>query len=530
MQGLARIDELLQKGKFTKAIDGLRELLSHAPEDPELRARLADAYRLAENNERALYHFQKAATLYRQSKQPLRAASILEKANHIQPNEPEVLYRWAEDLAAAGQGEKLRAVSRRLVSVARAPGDRRRLWALRVLLEGEPANPILLMENLVALAETKKFEEAIEHANNLGGVALDPRQLPSFLAAAAAAAPEEPDVGAALARLGRRHGNARAALALLVPYYETFPEHVGVLETLTQLLEALGAHHKAHVARIELVKLRARSGDRGPALAEIRALISTEPPDPVAIEVCALACISFGLQGEATRLWFQLAQIHAAASNLAGRDEALRRVLELRPDDVAALGWAAEVLRERGKDQDARLLERRRADLLARQNPVSEELPDADSAPVRPVSELSQPSGVFQDTGPIPTDGHSASDWPTHARPVDLPPPGYAPTPVAPSTLPSQGDVTFQREHTLGIEDHDVVSVEAAFESLNSQSGGDHEGLPINANPWMDETADEVPEPVFMTYGEDSRSEVSLATRLIPFGTDDIDYVEETES
>lgn len=370
---LERAEDLLRQGRYPEAVDRLRELLSLDPERPELRGRVAEAYRLSGNLERAFHHFHKAATLFVRQHDLLGAARMLEAANHVSPNEPDVLFRLAEVLKSLGKDRALRSVLKNLVTAASAPGDRRRLWALDEWVQLAPQDMDAQVERAKALSEVGRVREAVliwqQITDHLAARGVD---FVPWLQRAAEAEPERLEVGVRLSQILLKHRRAREALALLVPYYERFPDDVPLLATLVGALQGLGAKDKILPAQLELLKARTRAGQRTEALEELRALLVAAPRDPRVLEVSAHACAAFGLTGEACRLWFDLATLYDEHAMGPERDRVVLRILETRPDHEGALALAARVLRAAGRTGEAASLELRLAEVQARS---SDELP-----------------------------------------------------------------------------------------------------------------------------------------------------------
>lgn len=383
---LERAEDLLRQGRYAEAIDRFRELLSMEPERADLRGRVAEAYRLAGNLERAFHHFHKAAALYGRQGDLLGSARMLEAANQVSPNEPDVLFRLAEVLEKLGKHRPLQVVLQNLVRAASAPGDRRRLWALDALVARNPNDLDAQVERAKVLSEVGRVREAVlvwqQIADHLAARGVD---FAPWLERAARAEPERTEIGVALAHLLLRHERPKQALALLVPYYEKFPDDVPLLETLLDAVRAIGAADKVLPAQLELLKARTRVGQRAEALTEVKALLGQAPQDPRVLEVSAHACAAFGLRGEACRLWFDVARLYDRHQMTAQRDRAVLRILELEPDHEGALALGARVLRAGGRLEEAVQLEARLAEVRARSvdelPALEDEMPDLSAAP-----------------------------------------------------------------------------------------------------------------------------------------------------
>ncbi len=361
----------LRAGRVAEAIDVFRALLSANPDDVVLRGRVADAYRRAGNVERAFHHFHRAAALCVKANDLPGAVRMLEAADTVSPNEPEVLFRWAECLELLGHAEGLRPLLYRLVRAAGGSGDRRRLWALNRLVTIEPDNVDLAVAQARALAEAGRVDDAVDRWQNLGP-ALGCAQLDWVVhLRATAQTTDRADLGTTLARILLAHQRPRDAVAVLVPFYERTPDHVALLETVGTALEAMQAWDKVVPARLELLRAMIAGRKRAPALELVAGLLQTYPTDPRVLQACAAACKAFGLTGESSRLLFQLCQLLDRNGETAARDQILTLLLEDDPRHEGALEMAIVVLEGAGRASEAQVVREQLADVRGTREPSS---------------------------------------------------------------------------------------------------------------------------------------------------------------
>lgn len=355
-------EESMRKGRYPEAIERLRALLSVDPENAGVRARCGEAYRLSGNNERAFHHYNKAAAIYLRNADATGALRMLQFANAVSPNEPEVLFRMAECLKALGEHQSMEPVLLQIIAVAKGTGDRRKLWALEELALRYPDDMDVCARRAEALAEAGRIDDAVAAWKKVSAW-LDQRGVDfvPMLQRAASIAPDRADVGVDLANILLANRRAREALILLVPFYEKFPDDVGVLDTLLRSLEALGATDKITPARIELIKARAKRGMRDGTLREIQILMQAAPEDISALEVCAHACTAFGETAQAIAVWRKLAHLCDRLQKKFERDRAILMLLKANPDDEDALTLGARALREASRNEEAQVLENRLA-------------------------------------------------------------------------------------------------------------------------------------------------------------------------
>ena len=349
-------EELLRRGRLQAAVDAFRGLLSSDPDNAILRGRIAEAYRRASNPERALHHFKKAAVLFSQNQDPLSAVRMLEAADHVSPDTPDVLFRLAEHYKQLGRERAFIATARKLAEAAKAHGDRRRLWALEAIATADPHNPKARADWARALVEANRLEEAILQCRELGAQ-LPSNDLEHMFRSVIRAPPDENRTAVDLANLLSDQGLPREGLSILITAYQRSPEDIDVLASLAHVLSQVGDSERARAARIELVKLRARRGQREEALQEIPVLLAEAPRDSSSLEVAGNTYAAFGLGREAARLWFELTELHDAAGRAQERDRLLKLTLRYQPDHPGALALAARLLREAGREAEAKDLD-----------------------------------------------------------------------------------------------------------------------------------------------------------------------------
>ncbi len=359
-QLLDEADEALRKARYVKAIELYRQVLTDAPDDPMIRARLGEAYRQHKNPERAFHHFKRAAVLYDGLGDPANAYRMLTAANAVQPNEPDILFRIAEHAQQLNLLPDFAAALVHIVKTATGKGDRRRLWALEHLATLHPGDLTVAEHRAEALVEAERVDDAVEAFKRISA-AVGPRS-PDFLRVlrrAAEIATDRPDHGVDLARVLLVNGHGRDALAVLVPYYESAPDDVGVLELLHVALASIGAMPKAVAARVELLKARATRGQHAESMNEIAGLLQMAPDDLGVLEVCAHASSVFGEQHRSVLLWRRLATLADQRGMRLERDRAVLSLLKLNQDDEQALELGARALQQAGKHDEAADLARR---------------------------------------------------------------------------------------------------------------------------------------------------------------------------
>lgn len=358
-------EEELRKGRYGEAVERFRSLLSRDPENPDLRSRCADAYRLAGNSDRAFHHYNKGAGIYQRLGDARNALRLLVYANALSPNEPDILFRMAECKRALNDLRDFEVLLNQVVAAARAPGDRRRLWALEELCARNPEDGHLAARRAEVLVEVGRIDDALL---SLRAVLprLDPRQvdLMPVLQRAAAEGAERPLLGVEAAGIMLSQRRCREALILIVPFYEKFPEDIRILETLIAALEGLGAREKVIAARVELIKARTRSGQRDSTLRDVADLIAMAPEEPSALEIAAHAYGVFEQAAMAARVWRTLAQIYERSGRKYDYHRAILMQLRQDPDDADALALGAQALRDAGRGDEAAVLERRLTSLF----------------------------------------------------------------------------------------------------------------------------------------------------------------------
>ncbi|MBI2378831.1 MAG: tetratricopeptide repeat protein [Deltaproteobacteria bacterium] len=401
----AQAAEHLKKSRFSQAIELYRQLLSDNPENPELRAELAEAYRRSNNAERAFHHFNRAAALYNLHARPELELKMLDAAMGVSPKEPDILFRRAECLRALGRTDLLRAALHEVIDQAKSKGDRRRLWALEQLHASMPDDPLIAFRRAEALAEADRVDEAV-HAFKHISARFGPRT-PDFvrlLKRAAEVGTNRPDIGADIAAILLSHGYARESLATLVPFYERFADDIRILEVLLAILRGLGAVEKVLPARIELLKARAKvtgsPENTSLGLAEAEALMADSADDAIVLEIVAHAFAAFGTSGRALEAWRRMARAADRTGQPAERDRAVLSILRADQDDEEALEMGRQSLMDAGRESEAQAFEKRLRFVRAKKRRDAE-MKLAEKARLEPIARSESPTRAASSPRPL---------------------------------------------------------------------------------------------------------------------------------
>ena len=350
----------IRASRFPHAVRAYQAALTEAPDDPDLLAKLADAYRLNREFNQAFNFFSKAAALYEREGEAITALRMLQEANAVAPLTPAVLSRIVRLARGLDKPRALESAMRQLEKLARCSDPVRVAAALDVLVGVHPDDEQLAERWALALIDADRATDAVRAFQDIVQ-RFSPRRADFVRLAnhAAQRALESPELGAGLAALLVRQSSTRDAVALLVPYYERFPTHVGVLEALVPALEGIGATQKIIPARIELVKARVKAAQPDATRRDVEALVALAPEDPVVLEVGAHAHAVFGLASDSAQLWRRLALIRDAEGQRFHRDRAILEALKLAPHDEGALELGVQALAQAGRVQESRQLELR---------------------------------------------------------------------------------------------------------------------------------------------------------------------------
>jgi hypothetical protein len=234
-------------------------------------------------------------------------------------------------------------------------------------------------------------------------------------------------------------------LSVLVPFYERYPDHIGVLEALLRALETIGAAHKVVPARIELLKARATHHQYVETMREVEILLRLAPEEPAVLEVCAHACGVFNEKAKASELWRHLAMVADARGMRLERDRAILSLLKTDPDDEQALELGARALEQAGRAAEAATLRARREE----------------------VQSIKQ-RAVVRNRGP-----HGDA-------------PGSTPVPVAPVAVAPESTRSLTGTMVLGDDDVLEVAEEAddTEEAIEEEEVDVAPELPMMVNPW----------------------------------------------
>ena len=512
--------EHVRKGRFAKAISLYRTALSEAPDDPELRAQLANAYKCDKNFERAFHHFKRSAAVYAAMEEAPAALQMLREANAVAPGEPDILYRIAESERAMGLAADFEATLVHLIKAAAAKGDRRRVWALDELFALYPTDLSIAERRAEALAETGRLDEAID-AYKMISARLGPGN-PEFvqvLRRGATASIERPDIGADVCLVLLAHGRPKEALSALLPFYERHPDDVSVLEALLATLGQLGATDKVLAARVALIKARALHSMRKETLRDIDEVLQLAPDQPEVLEVCAHAANAVGDVTKASTLWRHLAKIAGQQGLRLERDRAILSLLKANPDDEEALELGAEALGEAGRAEEAATL-RQQLSRVRKAKRAQQVIASKRAQPVLPSSSRQQTP-------------HRAPTAPEPAPPTPRP----FSEPVLPKVaerLPteSEGQSRSTATGTMILDEDDVLEIhsEVADEPVDIDIANTADHNRVQTNPWATATGTLRASKVH-TFDEATAEDVgALLERLETSSAEAVDDVSNTGS
>ncbi|MEO1233053.1 MAG: tetratricopeptide repeat protein [Myxococcota bacterium] len=349
-------ERLLQTGHHERAIERFRGLLADSP-SPELRGRLAEAYRLAGKVDRAFHHFDQAARSFSTMGHHLEAVKLLRRADGLFPGQPEVLFRLARGLEELGDDpDALREACHQLTQAARAPGDRRRLWALGCLAETETSDLTALRSWILSLLQAGREEEA-----SAALVRRLRRAQPGaeLLDALVDEVDPYPCLRWPLSERALAAGDVEGALAWLEPLIETKPNFVPARELMVRIREANGAPrpHRAALAELARALVRAEFPERAEPLVDT--LLKDPNLDLDLVETTARLSEEVGRPHATGPLWTRLLEAHHAAEATTSADRAILGLLKAAPDHAPGLRAAARYLRATQRLTEAEGLERR---------------------------------------------------------------------------------------------------------------------------------------------------------------------------
>ncbi|MBI4822497.1 MAG: hypothetical protein HY791_39925 [Deltaproteobacteria bacterium] len=359
MTNRAEAEALLRSARFQDAIAAYRELLALDPNDVFLRARLAEAYERSDNVDRALHHYTRAAAQAKTDGDIDAALRLYRAANRTSAGEPEILQRICECLEATNDGGLVQAL-RELAEHALGAHDRRKLWALEKLMSLSVELAAPFVEWLESLAESGPPSDARRAVAVLAHRPGQPNDRVIAAARRLTLGPtRDPDSAALLGRLLLRRNAPKEALALLAPYLDKFGDHVGILESLTAVCDALGAKDRLRPLRIQLLRARTGAGDKPAALEDAEILLTESEDDPEALETCAVAFGAFGRTPDAVAIWRKLERIAARNGNHAQRERSVQALLALDPDNPQSLELGVRARRLAGRHASAEALSKR---------------------------------------------------------------------------------------------------------------------------------------------------------------------------
>lgn len=357
----AAAERLLKSGSAKKAVDRFRALLAQRPEDPELRGRLAVAYQLAGNADRAFHHFSQSARTLVALGDDARAAHLLEQADAVAPNEPEVLFRLAGCLERMGREDALLACCERLDRAASRAGDRRQLWALERLARAHPHDAELALRQARLLTESGQGPAAAAAWSRL--LALPPYDRPPNLFDELERAAEElPELSLAVAEHLLEDGEPAAALRRLAPLRSASPS-AATLTLAARCLHALQDAAGLREVRFELAQKLTSEGHAREALKVVSSILELNRSDTGALELGGQLAAHLGDTERGARMWARYVHVQHEAGHTRERDRGILNLLRFAPEDPRALRVAANALAASGRHAEAEALGRRISNL-----------------------------------------------------------------------------------------------------------------------------------------------------------------------
>ncbi|MBI1291035.1 tetratricopeptide repeat protein [bacterium] len=166
-----------------------------------------------------------------------------------------------------------------------------------------------------------------------------------------------PEAAAQLAELAQTHesrADARKAVALLRRASELDRTNLDVRLRLLRILQILGQWVEAEEIAPSLGEALARVGRHEDIRTHYMPLIAKRPGNPRLHVVLGGALMELGDNGAATEAFTQAAGLHEASGEIEQAAEALTRLVELAPDNLAAREHRAALLRRSGRIDEAR--------------------------------------------------------------------------------------------------------------------------------------------------------------------------------
>lgn len=322
MRRLAGLAE--REGRTANAIKWLRHAVELLPGDLAARDRLASLLEKEGRHDEAVTHLSEMADAHARAGSPAEAAAALERAHALQPENVDVITRLVDLTGEQGDMERLHRFSLALADTHARGGDLKLACViLNTLLEKEPGNT----ETLARLADYARDADdqrtEIRVLNQLG------HKLAKGL-----------DYAGAVDVFERLH-----ALR---------PADADVLEMLTDCCVAGKMRPRAIAYAVKELEL-VRTGGGQAAIAKAAAkVLEIDPDNPSALALLGENVAASDPAKALEHLRRAAARFHVSGDN-AGAAAALRRVVELDPDDAESWQSLAEHLTVLGEDGERRL-------------------------------------------------------------------------------------------------------------------------------------------------------------------------------
>ncbi len=367
---------LLAEGKADAAVADFEEMLLSQPDNLEVQAGLATAYRQCGRHEDAATVALRLARVYADRGALPAAMRQLEGVLEYLPahvaaleelvslarrvsrgRAPEFLLRLAAARAAAG-GSGAAAETYRLVLVEQP--DNLAAWSgLADVLQREGRDEEAARSHLEAAHQCElrfNLHEAVRHGRQ--ALAIRPDFLPAeerlvdYLGQMGRPEEAQTHLLRAVDLLQQKNDSDRA-VALLEDYLGGHPEVLALRTRLLELYRGAGRTDNLVEQHLALARLYERRGEREAAQPQYEAVLQLDEGNVAARGALAEACLAAGRRRDAARHWAAVGRRFRADAIFGRALDYFRRALECEPDDLSLREEIAACLVEEGSPAKA---------------------------------------------------------------------------------------------------------------------------------------------------------------------------------
>ncbi len=290
---LATAQKYLSKGQYDKAIAEYRKLVERDPKDLRTWLKIGDLCARTGSVPRAVQAYERVARHYAEQGFHVKAVAVYKQILKLSPGRVDIEALLAESYEELQLvNESMRAYERVAAHYARAGETERMLEALRRMAELEPEDVATRIKLAEALSRAGRREEAAEQFEAAAERLLEEGREDDYLKVAERLFYHRPRDAALALDLARRYlarREPKRSLPKLQVCFKADPRNPDTLDALATAFEQLGQAAKSVSVLRELVKVHEQAGNRTAQRAVWERILALDPDDAEAREALAVS-------------------------------------------------------------------------------------------------------------------------------------------------------------------------------------------------------------------------------------------------